>query len=412
MNETRRKTNKTSNNFSFKNKNSIDITKISIVAQNTQNAVLLADSKGNVEWINQGFIDLFGYTLEEWVSEFGINFNENRSNIILKEKIAKAIINKYSITYESLNKTKNNGEIWTQTTLTPILNEYGDVTNILLIDTNIDQLKKFDEEIINKKTKLDNKEKKLSIQSRRLKKLKDELSIQKEELKRLNETKVKLLRIIGHDLRSPFTSLIGFSDLLVQNFHKLDKEKVFEYLKYINDVSKETFNLVETLIKWAKEQGKEIQYNPGVYKVTNFINNNIGLYKQIAASKNINIKVNIEEDAKVFIDLAMINTVVRNILNNAIKFTPDHGEIKIYCANYDNFKEIYIQDNGIGISEDKISNILKSKGILINDHIVSTQKSGLGLKVCKEFIQKHGGKLSIKSEPGDGTIVKFTIPTA
>lgn len=148
-------------------KTGIDIEKLSLVAQNTQNALLLADSKGNIEWVNQGFTDLFGYTKEEWISENGINFNENRSNVILKEKIEKALINKYSITYESLNKTKSSGEIWTQSTLTPILNEYGDVTNFLIIDTNIDQLKKSDEEILRRKSKLVDKEKNLSLQSKK-----------------------------------------------------------------------------------------------------------------------------------------------------------------------------------------------------------------------------------------------------
>ena len=231
-------------------------------------------------------------------------------------------------------------------------------------------------------------------------------------MKRLNDTKIKLLRIIGHDLRSPFVSLIGFSDLLVNNFHKLDKEKVFKYLKYINDVSKETYNLVETLIKWAKDQGQEIQYSPGIYKVEDFVNQNIGLYKQIAASKNITIWVNIEEESKVYVDLDMINTVVHNILNNAIKFTPDEGEIKIYCSNRGNYKKIMIQDNGIGMSEEVISSILNSKGILNNESILPVQNTGLGLKICKEFIERNGGKLTIKSEPGTSTIVSFLVPKA
>ncbi|HWS00715.1 MAG TPA: two-component regulator propeller domain-containing protein [Prolixibacteraceae bacterium] len=231
-----------------------------------------------------------------------------------------------------------------------------------------------------------------------------------QELKELNATKDKFFSIIGHDLGNQFNIIIGFSEVLVSDFKKLDPRKMEYHLTNIYNASRLAHELLENLLTWAKLQTKAIQYNPQLFDVHARIMESIDCLEGASARKNIRMKVSAKEKVLVYGDVNMFSTVVRNLVANAIKFTHDKGQIGIYLRKMENFCEIEVRDNGVGIPEENIQKIFR---IDSNHSTLGTngeKGTGLGLVLCKEFIEKHNGKIWVESEVGKGSRFHFTLP--
>ena len=206
-----------------------------------------------------------------------------------------------------------------------------------------------------------------------------------QELKELNVTKDKFFSIIGHDLGNQFNVIVGFSELLISNFKNLDASKIEYHLTNIYNSSRHANELLENLLTWAKIQTKDIKYNPEVFDVHARIIESIEFLEGASAKKNIKIKVSAKEEMLVYADVNMFSTVVRNLVANAIKFTHEQGHVKIHLQKKENFCEIAIKDNGVGISEE---NILKIFRIDSNHSTLGTngeKGTGLGLVLCKRI---------------------------
>lgn len=251
------------------------------------------------------------------------------------------------------------------------------------------------------------------------KKLINELQVKKEKLKasesklkELNDTKDKLFSIIAHDLKSPFNSILGFSDLLSKNIEKNNTEKNRNFAEQINISAKFTLNLLNNLLTWAKSQTGQIEFKPEKVVISEMIKEILESLSLSAKIKEITLSFFQSEDIEVFADPNMLQTIIRNLLSNAIKFTNEGGEINIYTILNNSQLEIRISDNGIGI-EDELKNQLFSLGENKSTRGTANEKgSGLGLILCKEFVEKHGGKIFIESELGKGSDFIFTIPIA
>ena len=233
-----------------------------------------------------------------------------------------------------------------------------------------------------------------------------------QELKELNSTKDKLFSIIGHDLGNQFNIILGFLDVLVSDFKKLDQSKVEVHLNHINNSSKQAFNLLENLLTWARMQANLLTFNPEVFEVQAKISESVGLFEGACAKKNIKIEVTQSEKILVCADINMFSTVFRNLVANAIKFTHEKGRISVQIKKLEEFCEISVSDNGVGISEEDIRKIFR----VDNKHKTLGTKgekgTGLGLILCKEFVEKNGGQISIKSEVGKGSEFCFILPFA
>jgi signal transduction histidine kinase len=231
-----------------------------------------------------------------------------------------------------------------------------------------------------------------------------------QELKDLIGTKDKLFSIIGHDLGNQFNIIVGFLEVLVSDFKKLDANKVEHHLVNISNASKYAYNLLENLLTWARMQTNLMQFNPEVFDVSEKIKEATKLYKGASDKKNIKIEIFSEEEIYIYADINMFSTVFRNLVANAIKFTHENGNISITVKRIDNFCEISVKDDGVGISEQDLRKIFRIDSKHKTLGTKGEKGTGLGLILCKEFVEKNGGKIVVKSEISKGSEFSFTLP--
>ncbi len=232
---------------------------------------------------------------------------------------------------------------------------------------------------------------------------------QNEELKQLNAEKDNLFAIISHDLRSPFNALLGFSEILEQRSEKYDT-KDRKLVSYINQIAQNTYQLLDDLLNWANFQKGKIVFSPKKIDLYDFTREKIKIIENIASTKAIKIENTIAEKTEIFADENMLSTIFRNLLTNAIKFTHKGGEINIFIKQKTKKIEISIQDNGIGISAEIQKQLFKIDSQISTQGTESETGTGLGLMLCKDFIEKNGGEIFVKSEVGKGSIFTFSMP--
>lgn len=237
-----------------------------------------------------------------------------------------------------------------------------------------------------------------------------ELEQQAIELQKLNQTKNKIFSIIGHDLNSPINSLNAMLNLVMGK--SLDQDVFLQYLpKLKNAVEGVNFTL-QNLLLWANSQMQGFQTNPKSFNLASLVNQNFDLFREIAQNKKITLTSQVEEDLKVMADMDHINLVIRNLINNAIKFTPKGGEVLIQNKLEEDNCVVIVKDTGVGIKPEDI-HLLFDKTSQISTYGTANEKgTGLGLVLCKEMIEKNGGEIWAESEVGKGTIFYFTLPLA
>ena len=234
--------------------------------------------------------------------------------------------------------------------------------------------------------------------------------LKNEEQKKLNADKDRFLSILAHDLRNPFNSLLGFSELLLKNLHKYDIEKIEKQLTYIYQTAHETYNLLEDLLLWSKAQSGKLTLEPQKIVFDEIYDEIISKMKSQAAAKGISINCFETEKTILLADLNMLKTVLRNLISNAIKFTNKNGHIIIYTEKGHKSATVIVSDNGIGIEKGNQSKLWDFTKPFSTRGTAHEKGTGFGLLVCKEFVEKHSGKIWVESELGKGSDFKFTMP--
>ena len=269
----------------------------------------------------------------------------------------------------------------------------------------------------NLKTQKEKLEKEVQDRTAKILSQKEEIEAQSELLRQSNEglellnlTKDKFLSIIAHDLRNPFNAVSSLSDILIKDLSKLRPEEAYEYLYTIKTSSDSASSLLDNLLQWARSQTNSININPASFSVRNLIENTFRLLKVIAASKNINLINNTEAGITMYADENMILTVARNIVGNAIKFTPQNGTITVSAELSDINVILRIEDNGTGMSKIQIENLFRIDRKTSSKGTAGEKGTGLGLIICKDFIDKNNGLIHVDSEPGGGTRFTITLP--
>ena len=232
------------------------------------------------------------------------------------------------------------------------------------------------------------------------------------ELQQANATKDKFFSIISHDLKSPFNAILGFSNILVKNHKKYDAEKREKLIISVNNSAKSAFKLLENLLTWSRSQSGVIQYSPEKLHLKILLFEALFDLQGQADKKNINILDDISENELIFADKNMIATTLRNLISNAIKFTNKDGSIIMSSKNQkdSNFLEISIMDTGVGIDKEKLQKIFDISEKTSTSGTDNETGTGLGLMLCKEFVEKHGGEIWVESEIGKGSTFIFTLP--
>jgi signal transduction histidine kinase len=231
-----------------------------------------------------------------------------------------------------------------------------------------------------------------------------------DELKEINTVKDKFFRIIAHDLREPFNAIFAAVELLKDSYSEMTEEETKEIIDTIGKSIKSDFDLLENLLFWARSQSDTIEFKPESLSLCNVLNNNIEIARSGINNKNIDLQINCEADLKVIADEQMLNTIIRNLLLNAIKFTHINGNIKIDCRSDENNVVIQIADSGIGMNEETLSNLFRLDKKIVSKGTAGEMGSGLGLILTKEFLSKHNGELGVESKFGEGSSFTIKIP--
>lgn len=229
-------------------------------------------------------------------------------------------------------------------------------------------------------------------------------------LRELVATKDKFFSIIAHDLKSPFNSILGLSNLLVEQIEEKNYEGIEEYAGIIQKSSIIVFDLLMNLLEWARSQTGRMEFSREYIELGTVINEVIELLNQSANQKSITIIKELPRNLLVFVDKAMISTILRNLISNAIKFTRQGGQIVILADKKPDELMISIADNGIGIKKEAIGKLFRIDENHVTLGTQNERGTGLGLILCKEFVEKHGGKIWVESEVGKGSEFCFTIP--
>ena len=230
------------------------------------------------------------------------------------------------------------------------------------------------------------------------------------QLRELNATKDKFFSIIAHDLKSPFNSIIGFSNLLIEQIHKKDYDGIAEYATIIRNSSQGAMDLLQNLLEWSRSQTGRMEFNPEYVEIVTLIDESIHLLVNSAQQKSIALSKELPRKAIAFADKAMISTILRNLISNAIKFTNPEGAIIISAEQKQNELLISVTDNGVGIKKEVIEKLFRIEEGFSTIGTKNEKGTGLGLILCKEFIEKHGGKIWVESKAGKGSRFCFTIP--
>ncbi len=244
------------------------------------------------------------------------------------------------------------------------------------------------------------------------KKAQEEIVLKNKELQKVNMQKDKFFSIIAHDLKSPFNSIVGFSELLIQEINEMHYDEAKNYAEIILKSSERAMDLLLNLMEWTRSQTGRMDFNPEKVEMTSLITQIALFFQDIAGQKSIKIKKVLPHSAQAYCDKSMISTVLRNLVSNAIKFSRPDSEITI--SMHHNSKEliIIVKDQGVGIPKERIDQLFQIDKSISTEGTNHELGTGLGLILCKEFIEKHGGTIRVKSELERGSVFIISIPLA
>lgn len=239
----------------------------------------------------------------------------------------------------------------------------------------------------------------------------EELLMQTRRLEYEVDVKNRFFSIIAHDLKSPFNSLLGMTHLMSERAGSLSKDKLVEYAKAVNEAGDRVFELLQNLLEWSRLQMEGVKFDPRAvpFSLRDLAQENIDILTPMAMGKNITLTNSIQNDMA-FADPDMAQSVIRNLVSNSIKFTPKNGKIEISSKQIDGMLQVTVSDTGVGLSKEQTDKVfaLDQKASTIGT--AGERGTGLGLPLCKEMIERFGGKIWIESVPGEGTQFHFTLP--
>lgn len=253
-------------------------------------------------------------------------------------------------------------------------------------------------------------EEQLAEQNLKILHQKEELERQKAELLELNATKDKFFSIIAHDLRSPITTLISLSEVLHTDMELLESDQQKEILQSLHMLSRNYLKLLDNLLQWARVQTRRLKTEPTHYDVSEVITEVINFYRPYALDKQIRLKAEDIKPVAVFSDKNILRLVLRNLISNAIKFTQPDGEVHVSLVEMENQVEIIVQDNGLGMTDQVLQNLFRIDKTSSSPGTAGEKGTGLGLILCREFVEMNHGKISAESRHGYGSTFRFTVP--
>lgn len=381
------------------------------VSQNPS-SIVITDLNGNIEFVNNSFELITGYSFEEVLGKNPRVLKSGFHNEKFYKDLWETVLNGETWKGEFVNKKKNGKLYWESASISPIYNSRNELYKLLAIKEDITEKKNMEEQQVKLIEELflirDMNEENIVKQNGLI----IELTTIKEELEKSNNEKDKFFSIIAHDLRNPFVALLNSSELLEIYFNNMDDNEKLQLIKSIKNSAKNTYSLLENLLQWARSQMGAMQFHPIQTNISRLLSKTSMILKSQAEQKKIEIKIEAAENIIAFIDSDMISTVLRNLISNAIKFSNKDSCILIKVITEENQDEITIsiKDSGIGIPKEILDNLFTITGKVSRKGTNNEAGTGLGLLLCKEFVELNKGRIWIESEENVGTTFYFTLP--
>ena len=441
----------------------IELEKLSIVASKTNNAVIITDSNGKIEWINEGFTKHFGYKLEELTQKFGQNLAKASSYVNIEEKIAECKKTKQTVEYLVQNTSKSGKKLWMHTSLTPILDDVGNVKKLIAIEANVSELKKAEEniqlqkeEIIQQFDEIEEQRDKVEEQNSELQKYKNHLEelidgrtkqliIAKDKAEESDRLKSAFIANMSHEIRTPMNAIIGFSTLLTHP--ETSKEKANSFVNIINISANSLLQLIDDIIDLSKIEAGQLSIKKANCDINSVLDNIFLIYNEKIKEKNPKIKLKLSKAELnnkliIFTDKIRLKQVLVNLLDNAIKFTEkgylefgyrlvtvkthgrasqrelkgrtsqheENGSLPLQGKPNNQLIQLYVKDTGIGIKKSKTKIIFDRFMKVEDDKMKLYRGTGLGLSISKAIVTDLGGEIWVDSEQGKGSTFYFTLP--
>lgn len=343
--------------------------------------VSITDKENNILFVNEAFLRTYGYSEKELIGEnISLVTSPNNKPGIKDEVLKGTLMGGWN--GELVNLRKDGSEFPIHLSTSIIFNENNSPIALIGVSSDITSRKKAEDEMI----------------------------VLNKRLRELIADKDRFMAILAHDLKSPFNTLLGFSELLVRDLHSFDKETIENFAKIINESAQNTYKLLEDLLMWAQTKSGKLHFKPQYINFSTVCKDVIEFLSLTAKEKNITINQLASQELSVFADPEMLKTIMRNLISNAIKFTNSGGRIDIHGERGIDNIIIAVSDNGIGIESHKQKELFDSSQFHSIEGTRGEKGTGLGLILCKEFVEKHGGSIWVESEFSKGSTFKFTIP--
>ncbi len=384
-----------------------EMEKLAIAATKSFNSVIITNEHGNVEWVNEGFTSLTGFTLNEIKGthgellrrgkDTGISENTNYYNSVIQDK--------NPITYESKNYTKDGKEYWTITTLTPVLDKKGKVKRIIAIDSDITIRKQMEEDLLRANQIAEHS---LMKGNKAL----NDLMKAKKQLEESVHVKEQFLANMSHEIRTPMNAIVGFTDLILKT--TLSQEQK-QYIDAIKTSGENLIVIINDILDFSKIQSGKIPLESIEFSVSQVISTLTELMLPKSIEKEIKLSKSIDKKLpdRLIGDPTRLNQILLNLVGNAIKFT-QKGEVKISVEMISEDEKsvnlkFSVSDTGIGIPQDKIATIFDSFTQATYDTTRKYGGTGLGLSIVKQLIELHKGGIKVQSKVNNGTVFTFTL---
>lgn len=390
-----------------------EIVKLTKGIEQSPVSIVITNKNGLIEYVNPKFSELTGYSFEEAIGKNPNILKADYYNDEFYKGLWVTISSGDEWRGEFCNKKKNGEIFWENSSISPIKDNNGEITHYIAVKEDITERKKTDEELRELIMQLRESHRIIEESLFEKNSLIIELSETQEKLEKSNSEKDKFFSIIAHDLRNPFAALISNSDLLESYYHRMDDEKRIKLIRGMKEASKFTYSLLENLLQWSRAQMGTFLVKPDRVMLYTLMVKLTMVLKAQADNKQINLVINCEDDVAPFCDPDMIDTVIRNLVSNAIKFSNTNTEITIEASEYEinpNYYVININDSGVGIAQENIGKLFNIAANISTRGTNNENGSGLGLLLCKEFVEMNGGKIWVTSEKGIGSTFSFTVP--
>ena len=352
--------------------------------KNSFDMLVLLDANGMQQYVSESCEHILGYTPDELMDVPVIDtFIHPEDQAITRQGLIDIIENNKNGGTQYRHRHKNGGWVYLEAFGTNQLNNPA-VESVVLNVRDITERKKAEQALMESESRLSE----------------------------LNATKDRFFSIISHDLRSPFNSIVGFSDLLATQVKNKDYQGIERYARIIRKSSEKAMELLTNLLEWSRTQTSSIEFAPEYFELVTTIQEVLDLLEDSAQQKSITITRELPHNLPMMADKAMIHTILRNLLSNAIKFTHPGGRIAIATEQQPHQVVVSVTDTGIGMQPEDIGKLFRTDQQFTRPGTRKETGTGLGLLLCKEFVELHGGTIDAESQPNQGSRFRFTIPLA